>query len=186
MIPRTLNGLGPFVCISAMQKFIRRGMEREAMEVAAEMCCTSKAFCSMVCNRLLIISHEDIGLANPGAAPFVAAAVQTARDLWDKDKPGKALIPIGNAIRMMCRGPKSREGDHFAIAVGLSIFLGLKKPAIPEWVYDVHTAEGRKMGRGFEHFWTESTKLRNESGAHDPYKAEAEKVLRHKMSLKQE
>ena len=31
MIPATRNGLDPFVCLSALQKCIRRGMEREAM-----------------------------------------------------------------------------------------------------------------------------------------------------------
>src|SRR6266571_6675681 len=110
MLPRTINGLDPFTCISALQKFIRRGMEREAMEVAAELVCTSKGFCTMTTNRLMVISHEDIGLADPTVPPFVFAACQQANQMYDVDKPGKALLPIGNAIRLMARSPKSREG----------------------------------------------------------------------------
>jgi hypothetical protein len=52
MIPDTMNGLPAMACISAMQKAIRRGMEREAMEFAVELMHTSKAFHTMVCNRL--------------------------------------------------------------------------------------------------------------------------------------
>jgi hypothetical protein len=58
MIPRSKNGLPALGCISAMQKCIRRGMEREAMQFAVELLSTSKQFHTMVCNRLEIISHE--------------------------------------------------------------------------------------------------------------------------------
>ena len=79
MIPDTVNGLPAMACVSAMQKCIRRGMEREAMEFAVELLHTSKAFHSMVCKRLEIISHEDIDTnANPMIVPFVAPAVAQA------------------------------------------------------------------------------------------------------------
>jgi len=54
--------------VSAMQKAIRRSLEREAMEFAAELMHTSKAFHSMVCNRLEVICHEDLDTL---AAPHV-------------------------------------------------------------------------------------------------------------------
>ena len=76
MIPNTRNGLPAIACVSAMQQCIRRGLEREAMEFAVELIQTSKAFHSMVCKRLEIISHEDIDTqANPAIVPFVATAV---------------------------------------------------------------------------------------------------------------
>ena len=56
----TKNGLPAMACVSEMQKCVRRGMEREAMEYAVELMHTSKAFHSLVCKRLEIISHEDI------------------------------------------------------------------------------------------------------------------------------
>jgi hypothetical protein len=52
MIPTTKSGLDALTCNSALQKCIRRGLEKEAMEFACELLHTSKAFHSMVCNRL--------------------------------------------------------------------------------------------------------------------------------------
>ena len=52
--------------------------------------------------------------------PFVATAVAQAMRWYDPDKIGASRMAIGNAIRLMCRAAKSREGDHFAIAVGLA------------------------------------------------------------------
>ena len=60
MISDTKSGLPAMACVSAMQKAIRRGMEREAMEFAVELMHTSKAFHSMVCNRPEVICHEDL------------------------------------------------------------------------------------------------------------------------------
>ena len=76
MIPDTRSGLPSMACVSAMQKAIRRGMEREAMEFACELMHTSKAFHSMVCNRLEVICHEDLDIiAAPHVFPFVAASL---------------------------------------------------------------------------------------------------------------
>jgi Zn-dependent peptidase ImmA (M78 family) len=80
MIPDTKNGLPAMACVSAMQKSIRRGLEREAMEFAVELLHTSKAFHSMVCNRLEVICHEDLDtLAAPWVVPFVATALAQSR-----------------------------------------------------------------------------------------------------------
>ena len=118
MIPATRSGLPAMACVSAMQKAIRRGMEREAMEFAVELMHTSKAF-SMVCNRLEVICHEDLDtIAAPWIVPFVATALAQSRARYTKSI-GEARLMVGNAIRMMCRSPKSRAGCHFAAAIGL-------------------------------------------------------------------
>jgi replication-associated recombination protein RarA len=143
-----------------MQKCIRRGMEREAMQFACELVNTSKAFCTMVCNRLEIISHEDIdGLSQPHIIPFVHAAADLAKRIWVADKPAKARLPIGNAILLMCRAAKSREADHFNGAVGIPNQFFNEVPEIPDFAYDHHTKIGQKKGRGMEYFRAESTKL---------------------------
>ena len=149
MIPDTKNGLPAMACVSAMQKCIRRGMEREAMELACELLHTSKGFHSMVCKRLQIISHEDIDTeAAPHIVPFVKAACEQAMAWYDAEKLGASRLAIGNAIRLMCRAAKSREGDHFAAAVGLRSLLEGFAPEIPDWANDQHTLAGRKLGRG--------------------------------------
>jgi replication-associated recombination protein RarA len=177
MIPNTLNGLSPFDCMSAMQKAIRRGLEREAMEFASELAWSRKQCFAMVCNRLLIISHEDIGLANPDVPPFVLAAVRAAEQVYRAEDLGAALLILGNAIRMMARSPKSREADHFVIAVGVRPPEGFA-PDIPDWAHDKHTQKGRQMGRGVDHFITEGAKLDNDITPNDPYREEAHKRLR--------
>ena len=178
MIPATLHGLQALACVSAMQKCIRRGMEREAMEFAVELIHTSKAFCTMVANRLEIISHEDIDTTSqPWIVPFVHTACRQACDKYDPKKLGKSRMPIGNAIRMMCRAAKSREGDHFQAAIGLANELEGKVPFIPDWAYDQHTAKGRSLGRGVDYFRKESAKLVPAPGP-DPYEEEAYRLFR--------
>ena len=46
MIPATRNGLSAFAVLSALQKYIRRGEELEAMRCAVEMMHSNKAFFS--------------------------------------------------------------------------------------------------------------------------------------------
>lgn len=179
MIPRTKNGLPRLLCISAMQKHIRRAEERPAMEMAVEVSGTDKAGFTMVCNRLEIISHEDIGLANPQAVVFVASAMEQARRFYDVDKPGKARMMIANAIMILCRSAKSREGDHFNIAVGFASDLEGNVPKFADHTLDMHSQEGRKLGRDIEHFIQEGTKLVPQPKA-DQYKAEAERLMRKK------
>jgi replication-associated recombination protein RarA len=184
MIPPTVNGLPAMSCISAMQKCIRRGLERQAMEFAAEMLHTSKAFCTMVCNRLEIISHEDIDTqSQPHIVPFVATACDQARRLYKSSPKGESANPsasrlaVGNAIRMMCRATKSREGDHFQAAIGQQALLNGYVPEVPEWAHDMHTMKGKRMGRGIDHFLSEGTQLFPEAEA-DQYQDEAHDIWR--------
>ena len=132
-----------------------------------------RAFCTMVCNRLQLISHEDIDTgADPRIVPFVKAACEQAAAWYAQDNPGKSRMCVGNAIRMMCRAVKSREGDHFQAAIGLASLLEDYKPTIPDWANDGHTIVGKRLGRGVEFFREESTKLYPHPGA-DPYEDEA-------------
>jgi replication-associated recombination protein RarA len=173
MIPATRGGLNALTCISALQKCIRRGLEREAMEFAVELMHTSKAFHSMVCNRLEVICHEDLDtIAAPHVVPFVAASLAASRDRYSKSI-GEARLMVGNAVRLMCRSPKSRAGCHFAAAIGLRSMLEGFAPEIPDWANDQHTLAGRKLGRGLDHFRSEGAKLVPPPTADDPYEDEA-------------
>jgi replication-associated recombination protein RarA len=138
MIPDSKHGLNAMTCVSAMQKAIRRGMEQEAIEFAVELMHTSRAFHSMVCNRLEVICHEDLDtIAAPWVAPFVATALAQSRDRYSKSI-GEARLMIGNAIRAMCRAPKSRAGCHFAAAIGLRSMLEDSRHTIPDYALDMH------------------------------------------------
>ena len=168
MIPDTRNGLPAMAYVSAMRKAIRR----EAMEFAVEPIHTSKAYHSMVCKRLEIISHEDIDTqADLAIVPFVATAVAQAMKWYDAEKLGASRLAIGNAIRLMCRARKSREGDHFAAAIGLRNNTRLGQP-------------GRKLGRGLDHFRKEGAKLIPPPTADDPYEDEAYRLWTIKQQSK--
>jgi replication-associated recombination protein RarA len=185
MIPATRNNMPAMACVSAMQKAIRRGMEREAMEFAVELIHTSKAFHSMVCKRLEIISHEDIDTqADPAIVPFVATAVAQAMRWYDAEKIGASRMAIGNAIRLMCRAAKSREGDHFGAAIGLRSLLEGYAPTIPDFANDRHTLAGRKLGRGLDHFRKEGAKLIPPPTADNLYEDEAYRLWQIKQQGK--
>ena len=160
MIPPTKNGIPAMACVSAMQKCIRRGMEAEAMQFAVQLIHTSKAQCSMVGNRLMVISHEDIDSSSqPHIVPFVATAAAQAKEWYELDNPSKSRLALGNAIRMLCRAAKSREGDHFQAAFGLAEKLEGFVPEVPDFALDMHTMKGKRLGRGIEHFIKEGCKL---------------------------
>lgn len=181
-IPDTKNGLPAMGCLSAMQKCIRRGMELEAMRFAVELHHTSKAFAVMVTNRLEIISHEDIDtMRAPWVVPYVRTCCEQARDWYDPKKLGKSRMAIGNAIRLMCRAPKSREGDHFHVAVGLAAEVEGYVPTIPDWADDHHTLRGKALGRGLDWFREHSTQLVPPPVDPDPYEDEAYRLWRLKL-----
>lgn len=174
MIPNTRNNLPAMGCLSAMQKCIRRGLEMEAMQFAVELHTTSKNFAAMVCNRLEIISHEDIdSMVAPWVIPYVRASCEQARAWYDPEKLGKSRMAIGNCIRLMCRAPKSRQGDHFHVVAGLRSILEGFVPTIPDWADDQHTLRGKRLGRGLQYFRDESTKLHPAPAEADPYEDEA-------------
>ena len=174
MIPPTKNGLNTMTLISMMQKSIRRGLEVEAMQAAVEIHQTSRAFCTMICNRLQVIAHEDSDcLAAPWIVPFVRTATAQAIEWYDAAKLGRSRMPIGNAIRILARGPKSRIGDTFQAAIGLAADLEGFVPTIPDWAYDQHTLAGKRQGRGLDYFRTVSTQLVPPAAEPDPYESEA-------------
>jgi replication-associated recombination protein RarA len=185
MIPATVHGLNAMTCLSALQKCIRRSLELEAMQFAVELMSTSRAFHTMVANRLEVVCHEDLDtLAAPWIVPFVATCVEQAKRMYDPDKIGSSRMAVGNAIRAMCRSPKSRSGCHFAAAIGLRSMLEDFAPTIPDWANDQHTLAGRKLGRGLDHFRSEGAKLIPPPTADDPYIEEAYRLWALKQTAK--
>lgn len=164
--------------VSALQKTIRRGLEEEAMFWAVEI---ESKFPDYLWRRLQVISIEDIGVADPGVVLYAAEMRRLYQELRKEyeRKKGKASrsfrMALSNAILAMCRAKKSRIGDEFQIVIYGRREAGWKIK-IPDYALDVHTARGKKMGRGHEHFWTEGTKLQNEYRLKNPYHKEAIKI----------
>jgi hypothetical protein len=174
MVPPTLNRLEPLVVISCLQKAIRRADERLAMQCAVELAESSKTYGSMLLNRLRIILHEDLDVvARPDIIAGVEATIQQIETIRaDPKKKSKVRMLLGTIIRIMARAPKSREGDHFHVAVGWPVVNGTP-PVIPEWAYDKHTSQGRRQGRGLDHFRESSCQLVPPPAGKDAYEDEA-------------
>lgn len=153
------------------------------MRFAVELHHTSKGFGTMVCNRLEIISHEDIdNQLQPMVIPYVKACCDQARAWYDPNKFGKSRMAIGNAIRFMARAPKSREGDHFHVAAGLASLLEGFVPEIPDFANDQHTLIGKRKGRGLDYFREVSTLLVPAPTRPDVYEDEAYRLWQVKAS----
>jgi len=174
MMPLTRNKLRPLNVLSCLQKAIRRAEERLAMQCAIELLESSRNYSTMVLNRLVIIMHEDLDVVSrPDIISAVELTVQRIDQLRrDPDKASKCRMLIGTLIRLMCRAPKSREGDHFHVAVGRPVINGCP-PELPEWVFDKHTREGRRQGRGLDHFRESSCLLIPAPAEKDEYEDEA-------------
>lgn len=173
MMPPTTHGHGAFEALSVIQKAIRRNDEELAMLWALELCDTSKAYFTMTVNRLKVIAHEDIGLADPQAVMF---AVQTCNAMEGTyERKGWRLL-LTNAIRVLARASKSREADHFLWLIRHQ-HLTEGPGKVPDYALDHHTAKGKRMGRGVEFFLAESTKITPDAGQ-DIYRERAHALRR--------
>ena len=160
---------------SAMQKCIRRGLEEDALFWATEL--DLAGYPEYVWKRLRIIASEDVGLGDPGAALTIYALYQHWRDQAKKKDTRHApeRLFLVHAVLVLCRAKKTRIVDHALIAL-----YEAPRPAreIPDFAKDRHTAAGRKLRRGWKHFWQEGARLENEAPVNDPYEARAKATRR--------
>lgn len=182
-IPRTARGgHDPSDCVSALQKCIRRGDEEGALHWAVEM--DLSGYGAWVWKRLKVMASEDVGLAEPGIVAEIGALNATWIDLRKKkdDRQQSWRLMLVHAVLLLARARKSRIVDHALIAH----YSSDERREVPDVALDKHTREGKKRGRGFEHFWTEGTLLADtETGElsaapslPDPYRERAEAAMR--------
>jgi len=143
-----------FEFMSAMQKAIRRNKSEEAYYFALKM---EEFNPKMLMNRLQEIVIEDIGNANPNL-PYVFDVLRK----WyfqklDKGKHGH--LELVQIILLMASGNKSRDSVNLLKTVDFGIEFEGKEFPIPDYAFDRHTLKGKKMGRGWEHFFKEACKL---------------------------
>lgn len=169
--------------LSALQKDIRRGNEYEAVFWAVELDGYSPW---KLWDRLRVIASEDIGVANP-VAPLVVDVLRKeyckARGLTEdmgKDPKGRVhdsyRLYLVHAVLFLVRSPKSRIVDDLLNVVYGEIQHEDKKLPMPDYALDMHTEEGRKKGRGIDYFFSEGTKLNNET-VNNPYTQRAKEML---------
>jgi replication-associated recombination protein RarA len=126
-------------------------------------------------NRLRVMASEDVGIADP-CAPFVVDVLE--KQYWEfKEKPKEDShrLFLVNAVLLLAKAPKSRLVDDILITVYGNI-KNKKQLEIPDYALDMHTMRGKRMGRGYEHFFAEGAKLENQA-IDDPYEEKAKEIL---------
>jgi hypothetical protein len=146
---------------SALQKSIRRGLEREALHWASEL--ELGGWGRYVWKRLTIMVSEDVGLAEPHLPATIRALYENWLEESKRSKEeryaGFRRIFLVHAVVLLARARKSRLLDHALVVV----YAGERpSPPVPDFALDRHTQAGRRKGRGYRHFVEEGSKLANE------------------------
>lgn len=201
----TPNGHRVEEVASGLQWFIRQGDFGNAMYCATEILYhiggeDGSAY-TFLWNRLLTIASEDIGLADPMAAPLVLSLYGYYLAMKDQGKRADSLLQLTQAVATLAYTQKSRLMDTATISFFSALRMSMTKPRslpqesqifrdqiareLPDVVYDKHTEVGRvQLKRGFDHFWEEKTHLVDEvffnpdGTPTDPYLAQAKAVTR--------
>ncbi len=158
---------------SAFQKSVRRGLEDEALYWGVEL--DISGYGEYAWKRMRIMSSEDVGLAEPNISANVQALYQLWVDLRKKkdEEHGPERLFFIHGILLLVRSRKSRIVDHALI----TYYGDHPKREIPDYALDKHTARGRKMGRGVDHFFDVGSKLENAADIPDPYRDSARAVM---------
>jgi hypothetical protein len=158
-VPRlfTKGGYDFYVVASLLQKSLRRGDVVLASRACNELL---PRYANYAWKRLLTVSAED-------CAEMVTGEVMALRDAWKvinegvKDKD-KGRIFLAKAIVLLAKAHHSRDADVLNILVSdrlpAEVFDAALREAeavdagdghldLPEWVFDVHTREGRRRGK---------------------------------------
>lgn len=127
--------------LSALQKSVRGSDTDAALYYLAHL--LENGDLVAVSRRLLVMSYEDIGLANPSVGPQVLAAIQSAERLGLPE----ARIPLANAVVLMCLSEKSNSA-YVALDKAISSIHSGKTGEIPSHLKDTHYSGAKELGHG--------------------------------------
>lgn len=156
----TIKGYDLFEVISAFQKSIRRGLEFDAMFWGVEL--YESGYVKFAWKRMVVMSTEDIGLADPMAPVIINALKQQYEELSANfDKKKQYRLPYVQAILYLVHSKKSRHTD-WALNYWFDSHLGnAQNRQIPAYALDIHTRRGKMMGKTINDFFTEGSVIEN-------------------------
>lgn len=162
----TVRGFRADELVSALQKYIRRGNLEEALLVAREMYETSPALEAHLWTRLMVISASD---CNDGSflQTLIVESLHRVGSRMQRGT-GERWLFIVQAVRCLASSQKDMTTDEMCMWSRHLMNNDLRKPVIPDYALDVHTAAGRAMGRGVAHFLDEGTVVTNRYEGADP------------------
>jgi replication-associated recombination protein RarA len=147
---RTVHGLPADEVISTLQKSIRRGLEENAALCAYEMVYTSPEMERKLWDRLCIISVEDVGFGEP-QAPLLIQTLMEMSQRFGRHEGDRYTFAI-HAARYLATRQKDRSSDEMHNWLRHVVEKEGRRPEIPDYVLDMHTARGIAMGRDLRHF----------------------------------
>ncbi|MBX3011735.1 MAG: hypothetical protein KF832_09505 [Caldilineaceae bacterium] len=162
---QTVHGLPGDQIASALQKEIRRGQVENAALIAYEMVISGADLEAYLWSRLMVISVEDIGFAEPSASILVHTLYQMVQSL-PQEANDRKLFAI-HAVRYLCSCQKDRSSDEMTGWISHVVEKEGVRPTIPDYALDGHTVEGRARGRGIRYFYEEGAKLEPELANRD-------------------
>ena len=157
---KTYHGLKADHVISALQKEIRRGNEENAALLAYEMIITSPAMEDYMWHRLKVMSVEDIGFGDV-MAPVIVQSIFEITTACDRSIDERKLYAV-HVVRYLCGCKKDRSSDDMVNWIIKATENGTAKATIPDYALDMHTADGKKKGRGRRYFFEEASKTHPE------------------------
>jgi replication-associated recombination protein RarA len=162
---RTYHDFPADEIISALQKEIRRGHTENAALLAYEMLITSPELEAYLWGRLQVISVEDIGYGNLSAPVLIETLFQMHQRL-PRPRGDRYLFAI-HAVRVLSQSQKERGSDELLNWISQVVHEQGVRPEIPDYALDMHTRRGQEMGRDYEHFLTEASKVAPQLPDHD-------------------
>jgi replication-associated recombination protein RarA len=172
----TISGHESAEVVSALQKCIRRGQVDQALHWAVEL--DRSGYGAWCWKRLRIICSEDVGPAWPEGPATIDALYRTWLDLRKKadDKQAPWRLQLVHAVYLLASAPKSRVVDWALIT---HYAADAPKRDIPDVALDKHTARGKRLKRGWSHFFDAGTVL----SPHAPQDLEADYRERARLLL---
>lgn len=153
---------------SGFQKAVRAGNEMLALQMIFLLL---SRFPYYAWRRIVVVGSEDIGPADNQIAVLVSALYNSWVLSRAKNSEFTGRVLVTHATLALCRSGKNRENDHATWLVGNQIEQGVRIE-LPDVVLDMHTAAGRRRGRGLKHFVDEAAKISNPIGE-DRYRDDA-------------
>ena len=163
---RTLHDLPADEVISGLQKCLRRGLAEQALLIAYEMYLTSKELEEMLWSRLCVIAVEDVGAGNI-MLPVIVDTLFRTHERYPRPV-GDRFLFAAHAIRLIAESPKDRTTDDMVNFARLENQVRDHAPDVPDFAIDMHTKRGAEMGRGYEHFMKEASRVENAIAPSDP------------------
>lgn len=156
---RTLHDIPADEVISGLQKCLRRGLKEKALLIAYEMFLTSAELEEMLWSRLSVIAVEDVGGGNI-MLPVIVDTLYRTHQRYPRPA-GDRFLFAAHAIRLIADSPKDRTSDDMVNFARLENQVRDHAPEVPDFAIDMHTRRGWEMGRGYEHFMNEASRVEN-------------------------